>query len=183
MLDVEKVPLDYSYDYIKFNQLYKLIWKKEENCSKFPSICLMSYSFWDLKFGFLSDFDILEKYFTGNKTMLEIAIFNNIDLSYPVKGRVFVVPKWSEKINLANEFFKEYLKEWVDNEWLWWNTLSAINNIYDQQKQDSRYGELTKNESKFKLMYESINLQEDFLKDSKNLNLLKWNYKPELYLK
>jgi hypothetical protein len=71
----------------------------------------------------------------------------------------------------------------VDNEWLWWNTLSAINNIYDQQKQDSRYGELTKNESKFKLMYESINLQEDFLKDSKNLNLLKWNYKPELYLK
>ncbi len=183
MLDVEKLSLDYSYDYIKFKQLYKSIWKRDENCNIFPSICLMYYNFWDLKFWFLSDFDILEKYFTGNKIILEIAVFNNTNLSYPVKGRVFVVPKWSEKINLANEFFKEYLKEWVDNQWLWWNTLSAINNIYDQQKQDSKYNELIKNEHKFKLFYENITLQEDFLQDNKNLNLLKWDYKPEFYLK
>jgi hypothetical protein len=32
-------------------------------------------------------------------------------------------------------------------------------------------------------MYENINLQEEFVKDSKNINLLKWDYNPELYLK
>ena len=184
MLDVESLALDYSYDFVKFKQLYESIAKKDKSCELFPAICLMSYNFWDIKFWFLSDFDILEKYFTGNKTMLEVANFNNSSLSYPIKGRVFVVPKWSEKINLANEFFKEYLKEWVDgNKSLWWNTLSAITNIYDEQIQEDRYKELSTNENKFRLIYENINLQEEFVKNSKNINLLKWDYKPELYLK
>ncbi|MCK9467262.1 MAG: hypothetical protein M0P94_02945 [Candidatus Absconditabacterales bacterium] len=184
MLDVESLALDYSYDFVKFKQLYESIAKKDKSCELFPAICLMSYNFGDIKFGFLSDFDILEKYFTGNKTMLEVANFNNSSLSYPIKGRVFVVPKGSEKINLANEFFKEYLKEGVDgNKSLWGNTLSAITNIYDEQIQEDRYKELSTNENKFRLIYENINLQEEFVKNNKNINLLKGDYKPELYLK
>ncbi len=184
MLDVEKLSLDYSYNFAKLKLLYESISKKNENCKTFPAICLMSYNFWDIKFWFLSDLDILEKYFTNNKNSFEISNFNNTITSYPVKWRVFVVPKWSEKINLANEFFKEYLKEWVNgNENLWWNTLSAITNIYDIQKQEGKYKEILINENKFRLMYENINLQEEFVKDSKNINLLKWDYNPELYLK
>ena len=177
MLDVEKLSLDYSYNFAKLKLLYESIGKKNENCKTFPAICLMSYNFWDIKFWFLSDLDILEKYFTNNKNSFEISNFNNTITSYPVKWRVFVVPKWSEKINLANEFFKEYLKEWVNgNENLWWNTLSAITNIYDIQKQEDKYKEILINENKFRLMYENINLQEEFVKDSKNINLLKWDY-------
>jgi hypothetical protein len=51
--------------------------------------------------------------------------------------------------------------------------LSAITNIYDIQKQEGKYKEILINENKFRLMYENINLQEEFVKDSKNINLLK----------
>ena len=61
--------------------------------------------------------------------------------------------------------------------------MSAITNIYDIQKQEDKYKEILINENKFRLMYENINLQEEFVKDSKNINLLKWDYNPELYLK
>ncbi len=184
MLDIEKISLDYKYNFATFKQLYETIQKRDENCKLFPAICLMSYNFWDIKFWFLSDFDILDTYFSKNKNSFKMQSFTNSTTSYPVKWRIFVVPKWNEKINLANEFFKEYIKEGIaNNTGLRNNTLSAINSVYNVQKQQEIYWKIMQNENNFELIYESINLQENFIKDSKNLDLLKWNYSPELYLR
>lgn len=184
MLDNENMSLEYNYKFANFKQLYEIIQKRDENCKTFPAICLMSYGFWDIKFWFLSDFDILNKLFSKNKNNFEIRDFNNSANSYPVKWWVFVVPKNNENINLANEFFKEYLNQSIENNTgLWNNTLSAVNNIYNIQKNDSIYQNLILNENNFKLMYESINLQEEFLKNTNTIEMLKWNYSPELYLK
>ena len=184
MLDNENMSLEYNYKFANFKQLYEIIQKRDENCKTFPAICLMSYGFWDIKFWFLSDFDILNKLFSKNKNNFEIRDFNNSANIYPVKWWVFVVPKNNENINLANEFFKEYLNQSIENNTgLWNNTLSAVNNIYNIQKNDSIYQNLILNENNFKLMYESINLQEEFLKNTNTIEMLKWNYSPELYLK
>lgn len=184
MLDIEKISLDYKYNFATFKQLYETIQKRDENCKLFPAICLMSYNFWDIKFWFISDFDILDTYFSKNKNSFEMQSFTNSTTSYPIKWRIFVVPKWNEKINLANEFFKEYIKEGISNNTgLRNNTLSAINNVYNIQKNQEIYWGIIQNENNFELIYESINLQENFIKDSKNLDLLKWNYNAELYLR
>jgi len=184
MLDTEKMSLDYKYNFATFKQLYDIIQKRDENCKTFPAICLMSYGFWDIKFWFLSDFDVLETYFSKNKNNFEMQNFSNSESSYPVKWWIFIVPKNNENINLANEFFREYLKQSMENNTgLRNNTLSAVNNIYHIQKQQTEYKNIISSENNFKLIYENINLQEEFLKNTNTLELLKWNYNPELYLK
>jgi len=184
MLDTEKISLDYKYNFATFKQLYETIEKRNSDCILFPAICLMSYNFGDIKFWFLSDLDILETYFSSNKNLFKINEFPNSKSSYPAKWWVFVVAKWNENINLANEFFVEYIRQWVENNtWLRNNTLSAINSIYYIQKTQEKYSEIIQHENNFELIYESINLQEEFIKNSKNLDLLKWNHNPDLYLK
>lgn len=184
MIDIEKISLDYKYNFATFKQLYETIQKRDSNCKIFPAICLLSYNFWDIKFWFVSDLDILDTYFSKNKNNFELWIFTNSKNRYPVRWWLFVLNKGNKNINLANEFFKEYIKQWVENNtWLRNNTLSAINNIYNIQKTQDIYSEIIQNENNFELIYENINLQENFIKDSKNLDLLKWNYNAELYLK
>ncbi len=184
MLDTEKISLDYKYNFATFKQLYETIEKRNSDCILFPAICLMSYNFGDIKFWFLSDLDILETYFSSNKNLFKINEFSNSKSSYPAKWWVFVVAKWNENINLANEFFVEYIRQWVENNtWLRNNTLSAINSIYNIQKTQEKYSEIIQHENHFELIYESINLQEEFIKNNKNLDLLKWNHNPDLYLK
>jgi hypothetical protein len=53
------------------------------------------------------------------------------------------------------------------------NTLSAVNNIYHIQKQQAEYKNIISSENNFKLIYENINLQEEFLKNTNTLELLK----------
>gem|GEM_PF-3088170 len=53
------------------------------------------------------------------------------------------------------------------------NTLSAVNNIYHIQKQQTEYKNIISSENNFKLIYENINLQEEFLKNTNTLELLK----------
>lgn len=184
MLDTEKISLDYKYNFAKFKQLYDIIQKRDENCKTFPAICLMSYGFWDIKFWFLSDFDILDTYFSKNKNNFEIQNFNNSEVVYPVKWWIFISPKNNININLTNEFIKEYLIQSIENNtWLWNNTLSAVNNIYNIQKTQAKFQQLISNENNFKLIYEDINLQEEFIKSTNTLEMLKWNYSPDLYIK
>jgi hypothetical protein len=189
MLDTENIDLDYKYNFATFKQLYQTINKRDQNCELFPAICLMSYNFGDIKFWFLSDLDILDSYFAQNdnsnsQNKFKLNNFSNSINNYPIKWRIFVVNKDNPNINLANEFFKEYLSQAVNNNtWLRNNTLSAINNIYNIQKNNPIYTDIILNENNFKLMYSNINLQENFIKDTSTIDLLKWDYNPELYLK
>lgn len=191
MLDTEKITLDYKYNFVTFKQLTDTINKRDPNCKLFPAICLMSYNFGDIKFGFLSDLDILDTYFSWNQNDFRIKNFNSIENSYPVRWRVFVIAKNSPNINLANKFFQQYLSESINNNTgLRNNTLSAINNIYDLQKNTTNnnskyniYEKILQNENNFSLIYENIDLQEDFLKNTNTVDMLKWNYSPEIYLK
>ena len=186
MLDTENINLEYKYNFATFKQLYQTIWKRDTNCELFPAICLMSYNFGDIKFGYLSDLDILDSHFSWNTNNFKINSFSNSQDNYPIKWRIFVVPKnnINNNINLANEFFKEYLSQAIENNtWLRNNTLSAINNIYNIQKLNPIYKEIISNEANFKLMHEDINLQENFIKNTATIDLLKWNYSPEIYLK
>jgi hypothetical protein len=51
--------------------------------------------------------------------------------------------------------------------------LSAINNIYDIQKTQTKFQQLISNENNFKLIYENINLQEEFTINTDTLEMLK----------
>ncbi len=184
MLDTENIDLDYKYDFVNFKQLYQIINKRDTNCELFPAICLMSYNFGDIKFGFLSDLDILDTYFSWNQNNFKIKNFNNTENNYPTRWWIFVVEKDNTNINMANKFLQEYLSQAVNNNtWLRNNTLSAINNIYNIQKNNLIYNNLILNENNFELIYENINLQETFLKNTNTIEMLKWDYKAELYLK
>jgi hypothetical protein len=58
-----------------------------------------------------------------------------------------------------------YIKSSVLNSLpLWENNLSAFNNVFQIQKIQKRYENILKYEPNFSLMYNDINLQEDFIK-------------------
>lgn len=182
MLDIDKIDILNKYNYTNFQNLYNLINKSNSNCERFPWNCLMSYKFADIKFGYLSDFDILDRYFSENDNDFDIANFTNIDSYYPARWWWFVVPKWSKNINLSTELIKQYLilaNEWVD---LWNNTLPAINSSYDEKKQDNKYRNIIQNEDIFEIMDWDLNLQNHFFSDSKNLDVLRWVYSPDIYV-
>jgi len=179
MLDTENIDLPYKYNFAKLKQLTETIWKRDSNCELFPAICLMSYNFWDIKFWYISDLNILQSYFSWNNNLFDIKNFPNSENSYPTKWRTFVVPKWNENINLANEFFKEYLSEAIENNtWLRNNTLSAVNNIYQLQKNNEIYQNIISNENNFTLIKWKL---EDKINDTTSA-MLKWDINPELYL-
>jgi len=185
LLDTENIDLEYKYDFVKFKQLYNTIQKRDTNCELFPAICLMSYNFGDIKFWFISDLDILDTYFSWNNNNFDIKSFNNTQNDYPIRGRVFVVPQDNKKINLANEFFTQYLSNSMSIEadtQLRDNTFSAINNIYNLQKTNqnyfNKYQKILKHQNKFKLIYNSINTNID----QTTIEMLKWNYNIDLYL-
>lgn len=186
LLDTENIDLNYKYDFVNFKKLYNTIQKRDNNCKLFPAICLMSYNFGDMKFGFISDLDILNTYFSWNNNNFYIQSFTNTQNNYPIRWRVFVVPQDNKNIFLADEFFKQYLSNSMDTQYntqLRNNTLSAVNNIYDLQKTNknyfNKYQEILKHQNNFNLIYDYINTTID----PTTIEMLKWNYNIDIYLK
>ena len=182
MLDTNNIALKTKYTYQNLNTILNILKKWNDFCSIYPALCTIKYWYVDIKFWFLSDFDILEKYFPGNYN-LYAGSFTNSEKSYPVKWRVFVVPKWNQNTNLTNKFFNEYISESIDwNDTFRNNTLSAITNIYDQQKQKDNFKNIISNESKFYIFTGNINLRDQIINDWKTINMLKWDYNVKSYL-
>jgi hypothetical protein len=76
-----------------------------------------------------------------------------------------------------------YISDAVDGDSsLRWNTLPAVNNMYDTKKSNILYKSIMNYEDKFVLYWENINLQDKFINDSKNINLLQGFYSPEVYI-
>lgn len=183
MLDVEKIDLWFKYNYESFYNIYSRLIKSNSYCEYYPAICMFAYNFGDIKFGFISDFDILEKYFPESLNNFTALQFTNSDIEYPTRWWWFVIPKWNKNKNLSIKFLWAYISDAVDGDMsLWWNTLPAINNVYDAKKSGILYKNIMNYENKFILYLESVNLQNRFVKDTKNINLLQWFYSPEVYI-
>ena len=182
MLNTNNIALKTKYTYQNLNTILNILKNGNESCSTYPALCTIKYWYVDIKFWFLSDLDILAKYFPGNYNLYAWS-FTNSENNYPVKWRVFVVPKWNQNTNLTNRFFSEYISQSIDwNDTFRNNTLSAITNIYDQQKQKNNFKNIISNESKFYIFTGSINLQDQIINDWRTLEMLKWNYNIKSYL-
>lgn len=182
MLNTNNIALKTKYTYQNLNTILNILKNWNQFCSIYPALCTIKYWYTDVKFWFLSDLDILEKYFPGHYDLYAGA-FTNSEKSYPVKWRVFVVPKWNQNTNLTNKFFSEYISESIDWNYTFRNnTLSAITNIYDQQKEKDTFKNIISNENKFYIFTGSINLRDQIINDWKTINMLKWDYNLKSYL-
>lgn len=183
MLDTEKIDLSFKYNFESFYNVYSRLIKTNPQCEYYPAICMLAYNFGDIKFGFVSDFDILDKYFSDRTNNFVISKFTNSDNFYPIRAWWFVVPRWNQNKNLSIKFLETYIANAVDGDKsLWWRTLPAINNMYNEKKSDNLYKSIMEYEDNFALIMWNINLQDQFINDSKNINLLQWLYSPEVYI-
>jgi len=178
--------IQYKRDYIKFKEIIKKIEKRNTNCSTFPNICLFAYKFGDIRFWFMSDIIILEKYFNdSNRKENEIKILNFplADDVYKVRWRVFVINKSNKDDIQTKKFFQYYLKAWVNNSYnLWWKNISAFTNIYNLQTTQKKYNNIIKYEQNFSILYQSIDLQKDFIKKTSTIKFLKWDLSTDEFL-
>ncbi len=182
MLNTNNISLKEKYTYKNFSTILNILRDQNTTCSTFPALCVIKYGYTDIKFWFLSDFDILDKYFPWNNNLYAWS-FTNSENQYPTKWRVFIVPKWNQNTNLTNKFFSEYISASIDwDDTFWDNTLSAITNIYNTQKTKNIFKNIIWNESKFYIFTGNINLQDQIINDWKTLEMLKWNYNIKSYL-
>ena len=182
ILNTNNIALKEKYTSKNFNAILNILRDQNDTCNIFPALCTIKYEFADIKFWFLSDLDILEKYFPWNHNLYAWN-FTNSENQYPVKWRVFVVPKWNQNTNLTNKFFSEYISQSIDwNDTFRGNTLSAITNIYDTQKTKDIFKNIIWNENNFYIFTGSINLQDQIINDWRTLEMLKWNYNVKSYL-
>ena len=183
MLAMETVDLSFKYTLEKMEQLVTLLKKNNANCDSFPWICLFAYNFWDIKFWFLSDLDIWDRYFSERNMNLSIQAFINTDTTYPVRVWWFVVPKDNMKKNLSTKFIESYIiqaTQWDTK--IWGNTLPAINTSFEEKKNWEIYKNIIWFSENFDIWRDSIDAQEKFISDSKNLDLLRWVYSTDVYI-
>ena len=183
MLNTNNISSKNKYTYINLKQLLNILVKQNKFCEEYPAICIVRYWYSDIKFWFMSDFDIIDAYFSKNNS-LYAGNFTNSTNSYPTKWRVFVVPNWNKNTNLTNKFFSEYISQSIDWDTTFRNhTLSAITNIYDQQRQNEFFENILSNENKFYLFINSIDLQNQITTDWKTFETLNWKYSISAYIK
>ena len=182
MINTNNISIKNKYTYQNLKSIVNLLKKQNEYCENFPTICTIRYWYSDIKFWYLSDFDIIEKYFPW-ENKLSIWNFTNSEKTYPVKWRIFVVPTWNKNINLSNKLFSKYISESIDwNETFRHHTLSAITNIYNKQKNYQFFEKIIPNENKFYLYTWNINIQEQLLNDWRTIPMLEWNYSVGSYI-
>ena len=106
-------------------------------CKNFPSICFQIYNFVWIRFGFLSDYDIVKQYF-WNKT----SDFNNLSkkvvpfftVESPIRLWWWSMPSSLEdkdKINWVYAFLIQYMNDYNKYD-LWWSTLSVFTDEWDE---------------------------------------------------
>lgn len=188
MLQLSTFDSKQKRDYVKFILLVKKIQKRNQYCEIYPDTCLFAYKFADIKFGYLSDLIIWNKYFkNSNRTIQDIDIVNFPISSqdYKVRWRAFVINNNTNdnKDASINTFVNYYLKAWVTNQYaLWDNIRSADNTVFDFQKSQKKYKNILQYEKNFSLIYAGRELQQDFLKKTQTIKLLKEEITSEKYL-
>jgi len=80
---------DYKFrDYAKYKRIAAKLKERNPKCEHYPDLCFMFYKLTSFRFGYLSDLDIMEKYF--QKSDYRVYNFPNSSSVYPVRlwGRV-----------------------------------------------------------------------------------------------
>lgn len=106
-------------------------------CKYFPSICFQLYNFVGIRFGFLSDYDVVKQYFWNKKTD-----FNNLNkkvvpfftVESPFRLRWWSMPSTLEdkdKINWVYAFLIQYMNNYNKYN-LRWSTLSVFTDEWNE---------------------------------------------------
>ncbi len=106
-------------------------------CKYFPSICFQLYNFVWIRFGFLSDYDIVKQYFWN-----KLSDFSNLTkkvlpfstVESPIRLWWWSMPSTLEdkdKINWVYAFLIQYMNNY-DKYNLWWSTLSVFTDKWDE---------------------------------------------------
>jgi len=176
ILDTINNPAISKRSYANFKITFNKLLKKNPNCITFPDICIIAYNLGNIKFGFLSDVSIQEKYFWwSGKQITDLTIYNFPTASneYKVRWRWFVADKNTQNDEAIKIFAKEYTQAWANNSMpLRQDTLSAFNAVLDIQKIQKKYELIFKFESQFSLMLYPANLQEQFLKNTNFISMI-----------
>lgn len=141
------------------------------DCKNFPSICFQIYNFVWLRFWFLSDYDVVNTYFTWKKSNFDKLTINTLPFSQlesPVRIRWWWIRGSLDdvkKINAIYILFKQYMdkhgeynlrnstlpvfraEEWywlIDNKYIWlrWYTLQAWWDYMDTLRNIDKFWEL-----------------------------------------
>lgn len=176
ILDTINNPAVSKWSYANFKITFNKLLKKNTNCISFPDICIIAYNLGDIKFGFLSDANIQERYFwwTGSKiTQLTIYNFPTATDRYDVRGRGFVADRNTQNDEAIKIFAKEYTQAWANNSMpLRQDTLSAFNAVLDIQKIQKKYTLVFQFEPQFSLMVYPSDLQGQFLKNTNFISMI-----------
>lgn len=173
----------------KFNNLVSFISKKQPECAKYPNICLFSKWYSEFLPWFLSYMDIYEKNFLWSEVKLsDIEIYNFFDISnsYPVRWWWFVVNK-NNNINSSWKFINKYLELARKDNWLklWSNMYTALNKHSNKQifMKSNDWSNIKWYYYKFIFFEWKKELMKDFIKETKILEVLKWEYSNMYFLK
>ena len=173
-------------DYKKFKNLVNTFSKKNANCKEFGNVCVLANDFAKINLWLLSDMDIMDKYFAGSKNKSSDFTYYNFPWNgedYPVIARGFLVNKNTKNFDEVAIFLQEYIKESTSGNWFFWNNvLSAFNNILDKQRNETKYDRIMLYLNKFKILYGSMDMQKDFVKDTKVIEMLNGKYSINAFL-
>lgn len=136
---------DYKFrDYAKYKRISTKLTERNAKCWSYPDLCFMFYKLTSFRFGYLSDLDIMEKYF--QKSDYRVYNFPNSSSVYPVRLRWWVVNKSKydtlvradeDGTSLAWLFFQEYITQSTNgNQFLRPTLFSAFNVVLEQQSSD-----------------------------------------------
>jgi hypothetical protein len=89
-MDINNSQLSYKRNYVNYKKLYTIVAKRDEHCALYPDICLMAYKFADIRFGFVSDQVIWQKYFPQtSRDIKDIKMYN-----FPLSTNIYKVRGW-----------------------------------------------------------------------------------------
>jgi len=176
ILDTINNPTISKRSYANFKIAFTKLLKKNQNCITFPDICIIAYNYGDIKFWFLSDVSIQQKYFWwSGRQITDLSIYNFPAASneYKVRGRWFVADTKTTNDEAIKLFTKEYTQAWASNTLpLRQDNLSAFNAVLDIQKIQKKYALIFQFEPQFSLMLYPANLQEQFLGNTNFISMI-----------
>lgn len=179
---------DYKlWDYAKYKRVSKTLIERNPKCQLYPKLCFMYYKLTSVSFGYLSEMDIINKYF--QQSSYTIYNFPNSSNVYPVKLRWWVVNKsrynevikgGANGVSLAWTFFQEYVNQATNgNHYLWPTLFSAFNSVLDSQESDLQWRYISQFKSKRQVNPITINTKDSF---DQLVALLKGEYDLQVFL-
>ncbi len=179
LLDIQNLTKVESRNVADFINTSNKLAGENSMCKIYPSLCLFAYNYWDSRIGLLSDTSKIDKYFPISD--YTINPFRYTD-TYPAKWWGFIAHKESISSRITM-FLEAYIQAslvsinaWLRNRTIPASTLanSTINDssiqwwLYDNNNRNMYIGD--------------ANTLNKAIQEAKIIELLEWNYTPELFI-